>query len=231
MEPLLLLPGMMCDARLFSPQIAAFSGERMIVCTPLTGSKRVEDLAAGILAQAPPEFALAGLSMGGIVAMEMMAQAPDRITRLCLMDTNPLAETKEVRDGRIPQIEKARSGQLRAVMRDEMKPRYLTDGPNQGAILDLCMTMAEDLGADVFVDQSIALQNRPDQSKTLENVSVPTLILCGKDDTLCPLERHKLMASLVKGASLEVIPNAGHLPVLEAPELTNAALRAWLKED
>ena len=231
MEPLLLIPGMMCDARLFTPQLAAFSGERAIMTAPLTGADTIPALAAQILAQAPESFALAGLSMGGIVAMEMIGQAPDRITRLCLMDTNPLAETEAVRRARMPQIEKARAGGLRSVMRDEMKPRYLTDGPNRGAILDLCMAMAEALGPEVFVSQSIALQTRPDQTETLKRLCLPTLILCGQDDTLCPPERHHLMASLIKGAHLKVIPNAGHLPVLEAPDATNVALETWLNED
>ncbi len=226
-DPLLLIPGMMCDARLFAPQIDAFSHDRMIVVAPLIGDT-VTEIAARILDQAPPRFALAGLSMGGIVAMEMWAQAPDRISRIALLDTNPKAEHPTVAANRDPQIAAALAGDLRRVMRDEMKPNYLADGPTQGLILDLCMSMAEILGPDAFARQSRALQTRPDQQDTLRGVTVPALVLCGATDTLCPVHRHELIASLIQDATLTIIPNAGHLPTLEQPDLTNKALLQWL---
>ena len=227
-EPLVLLPGMMCDARLFGPQIEAFSAERPIVTMPINEHATVEALAADILRAAPPAFALAGLSMGGIVAMEVFRQAPERITRLGLFDTNPKAEVAAVAANREPQIEKVQNGGLRAVMRDEMKPNYLTDGPHRRQILDLCMAMAETLGPEVFVRQSRALQSRPDQQETLRKVNVPTLVLCGEDDSLCPIHRHELMHDLIPGATLTIIKNAGHLPTLEQPAATNEAIAQWL---
>lgn len=226
--PLLLLPGMMCDARLFAPQIAAFSATRPVKVMPLTGRDTVAALAKDILTHAPSRFALAGLSMGGIVAMEVIARAPERVTHLALLDTNPVAEPPERASARLPQIDAARKGQLRRIMRDEMKPNYLADGPRKAEILDLCMAMADTLGADVFVDQSRALATRPDQCDALRRVSVPTLILCGEDDTLCPLDRHEMMRDLIPGATLSVIAGAGHMPTLERPDLTNDALRDWL---
>ena len=227
-EPLLLLPGMMCDARLFAPQIGEFSVDYPVMVPPLTGRSTFAELSEDILAHAPPRFALAGLSMGGIIAMEIVRQAPERVSRLALMDTNPLAESAARAIERDAQIDRVRNGGLRSVMRDEMKPNYLTDGPNKGCVLDLCMEMAEALGADVFADQSRALQQRPDQRDTLRAVRVPTLILCGEDDTLCPLERHEMMRDLISGARLAVIPGAGHLPILEQPERTNEELKQWL---
>ena len=166
--------------------------------------------------------------MGGIIAMEIVRQAPERVSRLALMDTNPLAEPAVRAVERDAQIDRVRNGGLRSVMRDEMKPNYLADGPNKGCVLDLCMTMAEAVGADVFNIQSRALQRRPDQRDTLRAIDVPTLILCGEDDTLCPLERHEMMRDLIPGARLAVIPGAGHLPVLEQPELTNKEIKLWL---
>ncbi|MGB1009017.1 MAG: alpha/beta fold hydrolase [Thiolinea sp.] len=230
MTPVVFLPGMMCDARLFAPQIAAFSKERAVQVAPLTQHDTMSALAWSVLDDAPPRFALAGLSMGGLVAMEIMRQAPERITRLALIDTNPKAELPEVSARREPQIEKVRAGQLRAVMRDEMKPNYLSDGPHQGAILDLCMAMAEALGPGVFERQSRAIQSRQDQQDTLRTVKIPTLILCGEDDSLCPVERHQLMHELVSHSSLQIISGAGHLPTLEQPELTTEALAQWLKQ-
>lgn len=229
MMPLVLLPGMMCDARLFGPQIDALSGRHPVMIHPLTGADSVEAMAAGILRNAPPVFALAGLSMGGIVAMEILRQAPERVERLALLDTNPLAESPDVKARRQPQMRAVREGNLRQVMRDEMKPNYLADGPRQGAILDLCMEMATDLGADVFLRQSRALMNRPDQTQTLSGYVGPTLILCGREDKLCPVERHRLMHELVPNSTFEIIENAGHLPTLEQPTETTAALTRWLE--
>ena len=228
MTPLVLLPGMMCDARLFSPQIAAFSAERAVQVAPLTQHDTIEALARSVLDNAPPHFALLGLSMGGIVAMEIMQQASERVTHLALLDTNHMAELPEISARREPQIAKVRAGQLRQVMRDEMKPNYLSDGPHQGAILDLCMSMAEALGEDVFERQSRAIQNRPDQQDTLRKVAIPTLIMCGEDDALCPPERHQLMHELVDGSTLHIIQGAGHLPTLEQAELTTQILRQWV---
>ncbi len=230
MTPLVLLPGMMCDARLFSPQIAAFSGRRTVVCAPISGRSSVEELASDVLADAPPRFALAGLSMGGIVAMEVLRQAPGRIARIALLDTNPLAETDAVKFRRFPQMLAVREGKLAAVMRDEMKPKYLSDGAKRGEILSLCMDMALDLGPHVFLAQSRALMDRPDQSATLSKAKLPTLILCGRDDSLCPVSRHELMAQMIPDAQLEIIEGAGHLPTLEQPEKTNDALTRWLEE-
>jgi pimeloyl-ACP methyl ester carboxylesterase len=228
MSPLVLLPGMMCDGRLFGPQIAAF-GDRTLHLAPMVGAVTVQALAAQILADAPPRFALAGLSMGGIVAMEIMAQAPCRVTHLALLDTNPRAEMPEVQARRAPQIAKVQAGGLEVVIRDEMKPNYLTDGPNRGAILDLCMDMALTLGPKAFVNQSLALRDRPDQQTTLSRVTVPTLILCGRQDTLCPVERHEFMHALIPHSTLHIVEDAGHLPTLEQPDLTTAALRHWLE--
>lgn len=229
MIPLLLLPGMMCDARLFGPQIDALSGTRPLMTLPMDRHETLQELAADILAYAPPCFAMAGVSMGGILAMEVLRQAPNRVAGLALMDTNPKAELEAVKARRTPQIAAARAGDLRRVMRDEMKPNYLADGPNTGAILDLCMAMAMDLGPEVFVRQSIALRDRPDQQDTLRDFKGPALVLCGQEDTLCPLERHELMHALMPQSRLAVIPGAGHLPTLEQPVLTTKALVGWLE--
>lgn len=229
--PLVLLPGMMCDARMFGPQVAALRADRAVSVADISGHDTMAALAADVLASAPQQFALAGLSMGGIVAMEMLRQAPDRVARLALLDTNPLAESETVKARRAVQIKGAQEGQLEAIMRDEMKPNYLTDGPDRQVILDLCMDMALSLGSDAFIRQSIALRDRPDQSGTLKTYHRPTLILCGQDDALCPVSRHELMHSLMPGSQLIIIEGAGHLPTLEQPDATTRALQRWLKED
>ena len=229
-EPLVFLPGMMCDARLFGPQIAALSPEFSVMVCPVTRGERIEEIASALLDDLPSRFALAGLSMGGIVAMEILRRAPGRVTRLALMDTNPLAETPQIAAAREPQIVKARAGRLLDVMRDEMKPHYLAPGKYRGEILKLVMDMADSLGPETFVRQSRALQRRRDQQATLRKCKVPTLILCGAHDALCPIKRHTFMAELIQGAELLVLDDAGHLPTLEMPDDTTAALRRWMQQ-
>lgn len=228
--PLVLLPGMMCDVRLYSPQLVAFSPWRTVVFSPVSGADSVAELARQILATAPPRFALAGLSMGGIVAMELVRQAPARVAGLALLDTNPLAEAEEVAARRTGQLARVAAGELKAVMREDMKPHYLTSGPRRNQILDLCLEMALALGPEVFARQSHALRIRPDQTETLRAFRAPALILCGEDDALCPRSRHELMAELMPQADFYVIPGAGHLPTLEQPDLTTRYLEQWLTQ-
>jgi pimeloyl-ACP methyl ester carboxylesterase len=228
MTPLVLIPGMMCDARLWSG-IAARVPRRTIVHAPCSEAERMEDLARAVLEQAPPRFALAGLSMGGIVAMEIVRQAPDRVERLALLDTNPLAEAAEVAARRQPQIDRALAGELAAVMRDEMKPNYLAPGPRNAAVLDLCLDMALGLGPEVFARQSRALKDRPDQQATLAAFARPALVLMGEHDRLCPRDRHDLMHRLMPQSRLAIIPAAGHLPTLEQPAATLDELILWLE--
>ncbi len=225
---IVFLPGMMCDARLFAPQIAELARSRTLHLPPLTGADTTQGLAQRILTKAPDRFALAGLSMGGIIAMEIMAAAPERVERLALLDTNPCSELPESRARRERQVDSVRGGRLAEVMRDEMKPNYLAEGPHKRRILDLCMEMALDLGPDVFVSQSLALRDRPDRQEVLRGVQVPTLILCGREDRLCPIARHELMRDLIPDSRLEIIEGAGHLPVLEQPQRTNEAISTWL---
>ncbi len=231
MTPLVMVPGMMCDARLWGPQIAALSGHRPLLLAPIADHDSVQCLAAAILAAAPNRFSLAGLSMGGVVAMEMLRQAPARIERLALLDTNPRAETDAVRAGREPQIARALAGGLKDVMREEMKPNYLADGPNRTPILDLCMDMALGLGPDVFARQSRALAGRPDQQETLRAWRGPALVLMGEDDRLCPRDRHDLMHHLIPGSRLAIIPGAGHLPTLENPTKPRRSSPAGWRSD
>ncbi|MEM9642774.1 MAG: alpha/beta hydrolase [Pseudomonadota bacterium] len=227
--PLVLLPGMMCDARLFAPQIKALSPDHTVIVPDLTGSPTVGGLAAQVLEDVPDRIALGGLSMGGIVAMEVVRQAPGRVAGLALMDTNPLAEMEEVKNRRGPQMERARAGRLDSVMREEMKPNYLGSGLNTSAILDLCMDMALKLGPEVFCEQSAALRDRPDQTDTLRSFEGPALVLCGRQDKLCPIPRHTLMHGLLPRSELVIIDGAGHLPTLERPNETSMALRRWLR--
>ncbi len=227
-DPLVLLPGMMCDARLFLPQIVALSCDTTVQVAPITLGATIDEIAKDVIAQAPATFALAGLSMGGVVAMEVLRRVPERITRLALMDTNCQNEPANIAAAREAAIIGARSGRLAGVMRDEIKPACLAPGAQRQEVLSIVMDMALDLGPEVFVRQSRALQRRPDQQATLRRAKTPTLVLCGEYDTLCPVRRHEFIAHLMPNAQLQVIPDAGHLPPLENPDVVTAMLRRWL---
>lgn len=229
MTTLVMIPGMMCDARLFAPQSELFSPDFEVIIPDLKGHNTISGFAEEILDHAPASFSLLGLSMGGIIAMEIMRLAKTRIERVALLDTNPLAEKEEIKQRRISQIIAVKEGRLADIMRDEMKPNYLADGPEKQSILDLCMDMAQNLGANVFEGQSHALMDRSDQTQTLKNTDIPALILCGREDQLCPIERHELMHDLMPGSQLEIIENAGHMPVLEQADITNEKIKNWLK--
>lgn len=229
MHSLILLPGMMCDHRMFAHQTGALNKDYEVSVADFSNHHSMEAIAADILKTAPERFSLGGLSMGGIVAMEIIAQAPSRIEKLILMDTNPRAELDAVKQNREPQIAKALNGQLLEVMRDEMKPNYLADGPDKIAILDLCMEMAMELGPEKFEAQSRALQTRPDYQGVLKSFEQPSLVLCGAQDRLCPVERHELMHELLPNSQLEIIEGAGHLPTLEQSAKTTGLIADFLR--
>ena len=223
-----MIPGMMCDERIFAPQIEGLSDSIRIIVADISGYSTVHELAAEVLKKSPPKFDLLGHSMGGIVAMEMYSQEPNRIEQLVLMDTNPKAELEEVKAMRDPQMKAAREGKLVDVMRDEMKPNYLDASDNRESILHTCMEMAKSMGTEVFMNQSKALQTREDQQSTLRLIDVPVLVICGSNDKLCPVERHELMHNIINHSELKIINNAGHMPTLEQPKETTEVLKKWL---
>ncbi|WP_209503417.1 MULTISPECIES: alpha/beta fold hydrolase [unclassified Ruegeria] len=227
-EPLVLLPGLMCDARLYRPQIEVFSQTRPVTVAPLSAGERIEEIASGLLDQLPHRFALAGLSMGGVVALELIRRAPERVSRLCLMATDAQADTPQIAAGREDLIIGAQGGRLEEVMRKLVGSDTLAPGPQRIPILNGLLAMAQDLGVETFVRQMRALQRRPDQQAALRRIKVPTLVLCGAHDTLTPVKRHSFMAELIPGAELLVIEKAGHLPTLETPDIVNEALQTWL---
>ncbi len=227
-EALVLVPGMMCDARIFAPQINALSRDFAVHVASVAGPETIRDMAANVLDTAPARFALAGLSMGGIVAMEILRRAPERVTRIALMSTSPLAETPTQAAWREPQIVHAMTGNLDAAMREAMDPDNLAPGPGKNAVMQVVLDMARDLGPDVFVRQSRALQRRPDAQKVLRQIRIPVLVLCGAHDRLTPVKRHQFMADLIPFADLVVLDEAGHLPSLETPDAVSAAIRDWM---
>lgn len=227
--PLMLLPGSLCDQRLFSAQIDYFSRFREVQVGNFLGCDSISGMATKMLAEGAPKFALAGLSMGGIVAFEMYRQAPQRIDRLAFLDTNPSAELAERVTLRRRQSQHiAEGGDLAEFTRIELLPKYARSQAHRTLLEPLVLSMANAAGGAEFVNQWRALECRPDSWSTLSRIACPTLILCGADDTLCSVELHRKMADQISGGHLEIITHAGHLCTLDAPEAVNRALHRWL---
>lgn len=227
-EPLVLLPEMMCDARLFEPQITCLSRSRAVTVAPISIGERVEQIASALLDQLPHRFALGGLGMGGVVALELIRRAPDRVSRLCLMATDAQADTPQAAAAREELVVGAKMGRLEEVMRKIIGSDALAPGPQRIPILNEVVLMALDFGPEVLERQIRAMQRRPDQQGELRHIKVPTLVLCGAYDTITPQRRHAFMAELIPDAELRVVEEAGHLPTLEAAQVVNQALTEWL---
>ena len=224
---LVLLGGMMCDERLWAHQRAVLDIEfDSVVIGDLTRSSTIAGMASDVLSAAPERFALAGLSLGGMVAFELWRQAPARITHLGLLDTNPFAEKPERQLKRDEEMLDAKAGRLQELMVEQFKPKYLGARARRDAdILDLILDMAMSLGTSVFERQSVALRDRPESCETLATISCPSLIACGAEDVLCPPKFHEYMAETMPNATLEVIDDCGHMAPLEKPDAVTRLLR------
>jgi len=229
--PLLLLPGSLCTGMLFHAQISAFKDDREVVVADFSNCDSIEAMATKVLMEAPAEFALAGLSMGGIVAFEIFRQAPERIKRIALLDTNPRGELPEnvpVRQEQINTVAQGGAESLRTLVSQQLMPKYAFDSEQLLKLEPLVMEMALEVGTDEFINQWRALASRADSWSTLKDIRCPTLILCGIHDALCSEKLHRDMAQEIKHAKLEIIQEAGHLSTLDAPEQVNSALEDWL---
>ncbi len=227
-EPLVLVPGMMSDARVFMPQIVELTKTHSVQIASMGQGETVKDMAAHVLASAPEKFALAGHALGGVVAMEILRQAPERVTKLALISTTAATETPALAAEREPWIIRAQTGRLQEVITETLREDYFFDGPARPQIMQLYQTMAQRLGPDVYARQCRAMQTRPDQQKTLRTTLVPLLVIGGEHDGLVTPARHDFIAALARNSELMILPNAGHLPMVEAADAVTEALRKWL---
>lgn len=226
---LLLLPGLLCDQRLWRDQVAALGDRHRCVVADLTRDDTLPAMAARALAAVPEAspIALVGLSMGGYVALEAMRQAPGRIIRLALMDTSARADTPEQARRRRGLLALSQSGQFRGVT-PRLLPQLLHPDHLDSPLADAVREMAERVGRDAFARQQRAIMARPDSRPDLPGITVPTLVAVGEADMLTPPELAEEIAASIPGARLHRIARAGHLPPMEQPEAVTALLRDWL---
>jgi pimeloyl-ACP methyl ester carboxylesterase len=227
---LVLVPGLLCTGALWAPQIAALADIAACTMADHRRHRTMRGIARSILAAAPERFALAGLSMGGYIAYEILRQAPERVQRLALLDTGARADTPERTAARRELIATAeREGVRRAqevLMPTLVHPARLDDRP----LVDTVLQMAVDTGLAAFKRQEAAIIGRPDSRPLLASIRCPTLVLVGEQDARTPPTLAREIADAIPGARLEIVPDCGHLPTLERPEAVTRALRAWLTQ-
>jgi len=227
--PILLVPGLVSSPRIFAPVMSA-----LWRLGPVTVANHIRDDNMGaitrrVLAEAPPRFALAGHSMGGYIAFEIMRQAPERVAKLALINTQARPDTADATTRRQGMIARARGGEYRAVL-DELFSGFVHPSRQGDALLrQLVHDMGDDIGPEAFIRQQTAMIGRPDSRPTLAWIKCPTLVLTGDQDNTIPNSLSMEMASGIPGAKLVVLPNCGHLPQVEQPQATANALTEWLR--
>ena len=225
---LVLVPGLLCSPALWAPQVAGLSDIADITIADHTRHDSMAAIAESILAEAPQRFALAGLSMGGYIAQQIVLQSPERVTRLALLDTGSRADTPERIERRLQLNDMARREGVARVQQELMPLLIHTDRLADKAFVDLIVQMAVDTGLEAFLRQHAALMARGDNRPLLPDIRCPTLVLIGRQDILTPLELSEEIAAAIPGAQLEIIDDSGHLSTLEQPDAVNRTLRRWL---
>ncbi len=232
-QPLILLPGLLCDAALWAPQLSDLAGIADFFVADLTNEYSIEEMGAAVLRDAPwKEFALAGLSMGGYVAQEIVRQAPQRVKKLALLDTRSRAELPEETERRRALMQLAQSGGNFTPVTNRMLPFLVHESRvKDEPLVKVIREMAERTGIEAYVRQQNAIIARPDYRPMLPSISCPTLVLCGRQDKLTPLDNSEQMAAAIPRAKLVVVEECGHVSTLERPEAVNSAMREWLQHN
>jgi pimeloyl-ACP methyl ester carboxylesterase len=226
--PIVLVPGLNCSARLYADQVPALWRFGPVQVADHTRADSMDAIAADILAHAPPRFALAGLSMGGYIALTMLRQAPARVAKLALLDTSARPETSEQSQQRKPQIAFAQGGRFDEVPALQFPVFVHPDRQDDAALRARVRAMAEETGAEVFLRQQKAIMTRPDARPLLASITCPTLVLVGDGDQLTPPPLSQEIAAGIAGSRLVVVPDCGHLSTMERPDAVNGALAEWM---
>ncbi len=226
-EPIVFLPGLLCDQSLWRRQVRALSDVVAPMIADLTLDDNVGDMALRTLAAAPPRFSLAGLSMGGYVALDIMRRAPHRVRRLALFNSSARADTPERIAQRHAGIESLQRGKFLGVTR-RLLNSLVHPSHVEGTVADEMRAMAQRVGGEAFLRQQQAIMNRPDSTGLLGSIAVPTMIVAGDGDRITPPEHAEEIHGNIAGSVMHIIRDCGHMAALEHPEETTALLREWL---
>ena len=227
--PVVLIPGLLCSARLYAAQIPHLWARGPVTIADHTRDETMTAIARRILAASPPRFALAGLSMGGYISFEILRQAPARVVKLALLDTTARADTPEAIAARRAQIAQVAAGGL-AQVADAQFMRLVHPKLREDANLrEINRLMAREVGPEGFVRQQTAIVGRVDSRPMLKDIRCPALVLVGEADSLTPPDRAAEMADGIAGAHLVEVPQSGHLSTLERPDAVTHALLEWLQ--
>jgi pimeloyl-ACP methyl ester carboxylesterase len=228
-ETTILVPGLNCSPRLYAAQMPALWGFGPVTVADHTRDETMAAIAGRILATAPPRFALAGLSMGGYVAIEILRQAPDRVMRLALLDTGARADPPEARPTRTARIVLAENGRFAEVVETMWPALVHPDHRANAAMKQVYAAMCNDVGPQAFVRQQKAIMARIDSRPLLPTIRCPALVLVGAQDELTPPHLAEEMSAAIPGARLVMVPDCGHLSTIERPEAVTGALVAWMR--
>lgn len=226
--PLVMLPAFMTTRALWDAQVAALSDIASIDVVELSPYDSIGRMAEAALDRAPDRFALAGLSLGGFTAFEIMRRAPDRVTRLALVSTGASLDTPERMEARKAQVEAVRAGKFDDVAEGLVKAMQSPTRPFAPAALDTLRQMVWETGPECFLRQQKAMINRPDSRPDLAQIACPTLLIHGRDDQPWPFEGAEEMARSIPHARFVAIDDCGHLSSLDKPAEVTAAMRDWL---
>ena len=229
-QNLVLIPGLVCDDQVWRHQAEFLSDIAEITIPPVVKSPTIFGLAEEVLAISPETFAVAGFSMGGYVAMEMYRQAPERISRLALLDTTARDDTKVKAEARIKAIDACEKGHFSEVIQG-MIPILLHPDHQREPLTDFVQKMAARVGSEAFVRRHRAMQSRQDSRDLISSCNIPVRAICGRQDAMCSVVEHEEMANLAKFGRLSVIEECGHMTILERPHAATALLRGWLIHD
>ena len=225
---LILCPGLLCDPALWRAQIDGLQECVSLLVADFTLDDSITAMAERVLGVAPDTFALAGLSMGGYVAQEIVRQAPERVSHLALLDTSARQDSETVSRRRQDLIALAGRGRFRGVTPKLMPMLVHPERLDDTALTDDIQAMVERVGGEAFLRQQKAIQGRVDGREDLARITCPTLVLCGREDQLTPLDAHIEMAENIPGADLVVLGRCGHMSAMERPDDVTTALRNWL---
>jgi len=226
--PTVLVPGLLCSPRLYAEQLPALWRSGPVIIASHRHDDSLAAIARRVLAAAPPRFALAGLSMGGYLAFEIMRQAGQRVTRLALLNTSARPDTEEQARSRRDLIAMTGAGQFPEAV-DLLYQRWVRPARRDDvALRRVIRQMAEETGPGAFVRQQIAIMNRPDSRPGLGAIGCPVLVVAGADDEVTSPDRATEIAGLIPGARLTQLPDCGHLSALEQPAAVTRALADWL---